>query len=102
ISVEDSTIPPFNSNAIPSNTSLSRLRTWLQWKKLFLRRRLYARAWDISGDLKALARECGYPTAKIDFRVETWPRLLLPELVFFPKELDFPRARVPEGAIFIE
>ena len=30
------------------------------------------------------------------------PVLLLPELVFFPEELDFPRARRPEGAFFIE
>jgi UDP:flavonoid glycosyltransferase YjiC (YdhE family) len=102
ISVPDAAIPPFNSDLIPSDTPLSRLRTWLEWKKLFLRRRLLARAWNISGDLKALARDCGYPPAKIDFRVETWPRLLLPELVFFPEQLDFPRKRKPEGAIFIE
>ncbi len=102
ISVEDSAVPPFNSDLIPNDTSLSRLRIWLEWKKLFLRRRLLSRAWNISEDLKALARDCGYPPAKIDFQVETWPRLLLPELVFFPKELDFPRTRKPEGAIFIE
>ena len=102
ISVEDSTVPPFNTDLIPRDTALSRLRTWLEWKKLFLRRRLFSRAWDISEDLKTLARHCGYPPAKIDFRVETWPRLLLPELVFFPKDLDFPRARNPDGAVFIE
>jgi zeaxanthin glucosyltransferase len=102
ISVEDSAVPPFKSDLIPGHTRLSRLRIWLEWKKLFLRRRLYSRAWDISKDLKALARDCGFPPAKIDFRVETWPRLLLPELVFFPEELDFPRTRKPEGAFFIE
>ena len=102
ISVEDSAVPPFNSDLIPSDTRLSRLRIWLEWKKLFFRRRLYSGAWNISEDLKALARDCGYPPAKIDFRVETWPRLLLPELVFFPRELDFPRTRTPEGAVFIE
>jgi MGT family glycosyltransferase len=102
ISVEDSAVPPFNSDLIPTDTRLSRLRIWLEWKKLFLRRRLYSRDWDISEELKTLARDCGYPPEKIDFRVETWPRLLLPELVFFPKELDFPRARTPEGAYFIE
>ena len=102
ISVEDSAVPPFATGLIPKSTLLSRLRTWLAWKKLFLHRRLYARDWDLSEDLKALARDCGYPPAKIDFRVETWPRLLLPELVFFPNELDFPRARKPEGAFFIE
>lgn len=102
ISVEDSAVPPFNTNVIPGHGPLSRLRTWLEWRKLFLYRRLYSRDWDISGELKALARDCGYPTEKIDFKVETWPRLLLPELVFFPEELDFPRSRKPEGAVFIE
>lgn len=102
ISVEDSAVPPFRSELIPRKAPLSRLRTWLEWKKLFLYRRLYSKDWDISEDLKALAGDCGYPAEKIDFRVETWPRLLLPELIFFPKELDFPRLRKPEGAFFIE
>jgi zeaxanthin glucosyltransferase len=102
ISVEDSAVPPFNTDLIPKDTLRSRLRTWLEWKKLFLYRRLYSKDWDISEDLKALARDCGYPLEKLDFRVETWPRLLLPELVFFPEELDFARARKPEGAFFIE
>ena len=102
ISVEDSSVPPFGTNLIPKNTLRSRLQTWLEWRKLFLHRRFHAGDWDISEELKALARDCGYPPAKIDFRVETWPRLRLPELVFFPKELDFPRTRKPEGAFFIE
>ena len=102
ISVEDSAVPPFNTDLIPGQGPLSQLRTWFEWKKLFFYRRLYSRDWDISKELKALARDCGYAPEKIDFRVETWPRLRLPELVFFPKELDFPRLRKPEGAFFIE
>ena len=102
ISVEDSAIPPFATGMIPSPNLSSRLRTWLVWKRLFLRRSLYYRDWSIAADLKALARDCGYPRKKIDFRVETWPRLLMPELVFFPKDLDFPRPRTPQGAMFIE
>jgi zeaxanthin glucosyltransferase len=102
ISVEDSTVPPFGTGLIPKPNWLSHLRIWLEWKKLFWYRRRYSGDWDISADLKALAHDCGYPLEKIDFRVETWPRLLLPELVFFPKELDFPRTRTPEGAFFIE
>ena len=102
ISIEDSAVPPFRTNLIPKNTPLSRLRIWLEWKKLFWYRRRNSGDWDISEDLKALARDCGYPLEKIDFRVETWPRLLLPELIFFPKELDFPRSRKPEDAFFIE
>jgi MGT family glycosyltransferase len=102
ISVEDSAVPPFNTGLIPRRTPFSRLRTWFEWRKLFLYRRLYAGDWNISAELKALARDCDYPPDRIDFRVETWPRLLLPELVFFPEELDFPRGRKPEGASFIE
>jgi UDP:flavonoid glycosyltransferase YjiC (YdhE family) len=102
ISVEDPAIPPFKTNLIPKGTWSSQLRIWLEWKKLFLYRRLYSKDWNISKDLKALARDCGYPVEKIDFRVETWPRLLLPELVFFPEALDFPRPRKPKGAFFIE
>ncbi len=102
ISVEDAAVPPFITDLIPMDSGLSRVRTWLEWKKYFLRRRLYSKDWDISKDLKSLARDCGYPLDKIDFRVETWPRLLLRELVFFPKDLDFPRSRKPEGASFIE
>jgi len=102
ISVEDSVIPPFSTELIPKPTWPSHLRIWFEWKKLFWSRRRRSRDWDISEDLKSLARDCGYPLEKIDFRVETWPRLLLPELVFFPKELDFPRSRKPEGAFFIE
>ena len=102
ISVEDSSVPPFSTGLIPKPTWLSHLRIWLEWKKLFWQRRRRSGEWDISEELKALARDCHYPLEKIDFRVETWPRLLLPELVFFPKELDFPRARIPEGVSFIE
>jgi UDP:flavonoid glycosyltransferase YjiC (YdhE family) len=102
ISVADSAVPPFKTDLIPKHTLLSRLRTWFEWRKLFLYHRLYSRDWDISRDLKKLARHFGYPVSKIDFRVETWPRLLLPELVFFPEPLDFPRPRKPEGAFFIE
>ena len=47
------------------------------------------------GDAAGVSRRANDP-------MPTWPRLLLPELVFFPKELDFPRTRKPEGAIFIE
>jgi MGT family glycosyltransferase len=102
ISVEDSAVPPFSTDLIPKPTRLSQLRIWLEWKKLFWYRRRHSRDWDISDDLKSLARDFDYPLEKIDFRVETWPRLLMPELVFFPKDLDFPRARTPEGVVFIE
>jgi len=102
ISVEDWSVPPFRTTLVPDNSLLSSMRIMLAWKKLFLRRRSRNRAWDISSELKALARDCDFPRAKIDFKVETWPRLKLPELVFCPKELDFPRRKIPEGAFFVE
>ena len=102
ISVEDSAVPPFSTGLIPKPTRLSHLRIWFEWKKLFWYHRRRSGDWDISNELKALARDCGFPLEKIDFRVETWPRLRLPELVFFPKDLDFPRSRTPEGVTFIE
>jgi zeaxanthin glucosyltransferase len=102
ISVEDSLVPPFRTNLIPSGSLSSRLKIAYTWKKLFLRRKFRNKRWDISGELKQLARDCGFPVSKIDFSVETWPRLLLPELVFCPPEFDFPRRKMPAGAFFVE
>ncbi len=101
ISVFDSRVPPFSSNMIPARSQFSRVKTLLAWQSLFLRRRVFRRL-RILDDLKNLARQCDYPLAKMDFRVETWPRLLLPELVFCPKVFDFPRMKNPEGASFVE
>jgi zeaxanthin glucosyltransferase len=102
ISVEDWSVPPFRTNLVPDGSLFSSVRNMLAWKRLFLRRRFRNRAWDISDELKALAHDCGFPRDKIDFAVETWPRLLLPELVFCPKELDFPRRKIPAGVCFVE
>jgi zeaxanthin glucosyltransferase len=102
ISVEDSRVPPFRTDLIPSNSLLSRMHIAYAWKKLFLRRRLRNKEWDISDQLKRLARDCGFSVSKIDFSVETWPRPLLPELVFCPPEFDFPRRKMPHGALFVE
>jgi MGT family glycosyltransferase len=102
ISMEDSSVPPFHSSLIPSNSLGSRLKIAYAWKKLLLPRRLWKKGFDISGELKQLARDCGFPLNKIDFAVETWPRILLPELVFCPPEFDFPRRKMPACAFFVE
>jgi zeaxanthin glucosyltransferase len=102
ISVEDSSIPPFRTSLIPANSLSSRLKIAYTWKKFFLQRRFRYKAFDFSGELKQLARDCGFPVSNIDFSVETWPRLLLPELVFCPPEFDFPRRKMPAGAFFVE
>jgi len=102
ISMEDSSVPPFHTSLIPSNSLGSRLKIAYAWKKLLLPRRLWKKGFDISGELKQLARDCGFPLNKIDFAVETWPRILLPELVFCPPEFDFPRRKMPACAFFVE
>lgn len=102
ISVEDWSVPPFRTNLIPHDSLSSKLSIALAWQKLFWRRRFRNNAWSVTGEHKELARDCNFPLSKIDFRVETWPRLLLPELVFCPKQFDFPRTHTPEGASFVE
>jgi MGT family glycosyltransferase len=102
ISVWDPMVPPFGTGLIPAQTPLSQLRIRFAWRRLFLRRRFLRRDWNISGELKELAHQCDYPLNRIDFKVETWPRLLLPELVFCPMDFDFPRTKRPEGAFFVE
>ncbi|HEY2362869.1 MAG TPA: glycosyltransferase [Candidatus Angelobacter sp.] len=102
ISVEDSSVPPFRTSLMPANSLSSRLKIAYTWKKLLLRRRLRNKAFDFSDELKQLARDCGFPVNKIDFLVETWPRPLLPELVFCPPEFDFPRRKMPACAFFVE
>ncbi len=102
ISIQDPIVPPFSSPLIPGRSRFFRARTWLAWRKVSLVHSLIGRGWDITGDLLALARDRGFPFERIDLRVQTWPRLSLPELIFCPRELDFPRARVPEGAHFVE
>jgi zeaxanthin glucosyltransferase len=102
LSVKDSSVPPFRTGLIPGKSLFSRLRIMLAWRTLFRRRRLRNQAWDISAELNELARHCGFPLEKIDFAVETWPRLRLPELVFCPEEFDFPRRKMPAGAVYVE
>ena len=101
ISVFDSRVPPFRSDSMPPESLYSRIRVFVTWQALFLRRWLFPRV-SISPGLKALARSCNYPVDRIDFKVETWPRLLMPELVFCPEDFDFPRTKNPDGAYFVE
>lgn len=102
ISVEDWSVPPFRTNLIPRDSLVSKISIMAAWKRLFWRRRFRNKAWSITAELKELALYCNFPVSKINFRVETWPRILLPELLFYPKEFDFPRSRIPERAFFVE
>ena len=103
ISVWDPAVPPFQTALIPGRGALSRLRVRLAWRRFFVLQRLFASLrLRIFDDVREFARRCGYPLEAIDFRVETWPALRLPNLVFCPPEFDFPRQRPPAGAAFVE
>jgi zeaxanthin glucosyltransferase len=101
ISVPDLIVPPFGTGLIPAPTLSSRLRINLAWKKIFIARRL-AQLRVTSSELKALALHFDYPLNEIDTRVETWPRLSIPELVLCPQNFDFPRARTLKNTFFVE
>jgi MGT family glycosyltransferase len=101
ISVPDAMVPPFGTGLIPANTLSSRLRVYFAWKKIFVARRLAQLSVTSSG-FKELARHFGYPLSEIDFKVETWPRLSLPELVLCPQDFDFPRTRALKNTYFVE
>jgi MGT family glycosyltransferase len=99
----DPAVPPFSTGLIPGPGVIPRLRTRLAWRRLFLLQRLLTPLrLKIFDDVKEFARRCGYPLEAIDFRVETWPALQLPSLVFCPPEFDFPRQRLPAGTVFVE
>ena len=103
ISVQDPDVPPFETAIIPGRGLFPRLRIRLAWRRLFLQqRRLVPLRLAIFDDVREFARRCGYPLDAIEFRVETWPALRLPNLVFCPPEFDFPRKRLPAGTVFVE
>lgn len=102
LSVEDRLVPPFGTDIVPGRSPLWRLRTRLAWSRMFLGRRLFRTAVNVRPEMERLARAFRLPLERIDFRVETWPRLRQPELVLCPREFDLPRARDPEGAVAVE
>jgi zeaxanthin glucosyltransferase len=95
--------PPLQTALSPGHGVVSRLRNRLAWRGLFLLQRLLVPLrFKIFDDVKEFARRFGYPLDSIDFTGESWPRLHLPNLVFCPPEFDFPRLRLPAGAVFVE
>jgi zeaxanthin glucosyltransferase len=101
----DPMVPPGGSDTIPSSRLMSRAGVWWEWRKLKLRGKLLVRLsglWRSAAYLKNLAVAMGYPVSKIDFGVTPWPRLLLPELIFFPEWFGFRRARPLKGAFYVE
>ena len=102
ISVPDPIVPPFSSDLTPGVSRLFRLRTAWAWQRLFFGRRFLGEGVETRRELRALAGACGYPPKRIDFRVETWPRLEFPEIVLCPRQFDLPRARPPAHVEFVE
>jgi len=102
LSVEDPLVPPFGTDIVPGTTPFWELRTRLAWRRMFLGRRLLRTAVNVRPEMERLARAFRFPLDRIDFRVETWPRLRQRELVLCPREFDFPRGREPEGACSVE
>lgn len=105
VSKRDAMVPPITSDVIPSRGWLSRFRVSWEWQSMMLRRKWMARLSGLSKSsdyLKNLALGTGYPLNDIDFDVLPWPRLSLPELIFFPDVLDFERAVPIKGAFYVE
>jgi len=102
ISVPDPIVPPFSSPLSPGRSPLFRARTAWAWHRLLFGRKYLGEGLDTRALMQSLARDLGYRPERIDFRVETWPRLDFPEIVFCPQEFDFPRARLPGNVRFVE
>lgn len=105
VSMRDSIAPPLNSLTIPSLRLASRIKVTCEWEAARIRRKVLNRISGFgksSGYLKDLAVTLGYPVSDIDFNVAPWPRLSLPELIFFPQFFDFPRATPIKGAFYVE
>lgn len=84
------TLPPLNTTRVPARTRMERLANRAAWTKRFAIRRVLSLVYNPWKELRALARAFKFPQEKIDFRGEFWPRLELPEIVFCPKEFEFP------------
>jgi zeaxanthin glucosyltransferase len=105
VSVRDALVPPVSSNMIPSADLFSRMKVGWEWRKMKLKRKVVARISGLamtSRYLRDLAVATGYPAEDIDFDVLPWPRLALPELLFFPECFDFRRATPIQGLLHVE
>ena len=105
VSTPDSLAPPVNSHTIPGSTLAWRIKIFWEWRKLMLRRKIMEKISGLAKTamyLRKLAVAIGYPVKDIDFNALPWPRLSLPELVFFPECLDFRRVTPAKGAFYVE
>ena len=98
----DPQVPPITSGLIPSTSPWSALQVSMAWTKrriTLLGKRLLDAAGALTygrsgmSSLKALAAETGFPLGRGWKDVVRASDLFLPELVLWPAEFDFPRAR---------
>jgi MGT family glycosyltransferase len=93
----DRSVPPLVTTRSPADSVFSRSLILWSWYKYFFYRFLARTSAALFGSLdmirevRRLAREAGYPLARIDEEATHVPSLCMPELVLCPKELDFPR-----------
>lgn len=103
---EHGNIPPIGTDVIPAG-AISRLRTFLAWRKSAVLRRywnLYSRLVyrvDFDEMIRAIAAKCGYPWPLVDRNAIPSYILRLLEIVLCPKEFDFPHAAKP-GRYYVE
>jgi len=103
-SIPDSLSPPINSDTIPGSTLATRIKVSWEWQKLKIMSKVVERIAGLSTKkyVRNLAVASGYPVADIDFDALPWPRLVLPELIFFPECFDFHRATPIKGLFHVE
>ncbi len=99
---DDPSRPPCFTALAPGRTTWARWRVRWAWRSFFARRRLIVTTqtvarfgYDWLACTRELARVCGYPVARLNFRSVFSALLELPELILFPKAFDFPGPEVP-------
>ncbi|CAN2532116.1 hypothetical+protein [Methylocapsa aurea] len=103
-SAEECGLPPLATSIIPNDRWLSAVRIWLAWKKLTLSRRIstalafcFARGQrnPLAEASRRIAERCRYPRELVGSSDTLRLKARLPELIAWPRRLDFPVAERP-------
>ncbi|MDD5035032.1 MAG: glycosyltransferase [Methylococcaceae bacterium] len=90
---ESTGMPPHDCAIIPTTHPLSRLKTWLAWRKThFFHLRLNDWLLGIGAFTRSLMAKYGYHDRLYDYSHEKFSQFKVPELYSFPVELEFPGA----------
>lgn len=103
-SPRDGRVPPLSLPMMPQETPEFLEENRKAWDAMVEEKlQNYAEWFDYPKALRKLAAWAGYPEERIDFDVEMAPRLPLhPQLLFFPKAFDLPRAQPIENGHHVE